>query len=263
MRIASWNVNSLRVREDQVLDWLEAHEPDVLCLQETKVTDQAFPEDAFFDLDYEVSYWGQSTYNGVAIVSREVPSDVIRGFPGGATDAEPRLMAATIQGVRIINVYVPNGAAMDSSKFAFKLEWLKQLRVFLDDGPPSDTPLALMGDFNIAPLDLDVWAPDEMAGGLFVSKPERAAFFELLEWGLSDAFRHFQPSQKAYTWWDYRKGGFERNRGMRIDHMLITKPLLERAEKVWIDRQVRSLDTPSDHVPVVLDCHSEPVSLRT
>ncbi len=254
MRVATWNVNSLRSREDVVLDWLEAWRPDVLMLQETKVTDQEFPEDAFGDLDYDVVYHGQRTYNGVAILARGELTDVVRGFPGDPPDADRRLLAATVGGVRFVDVYVPNGQALDSDKYRFKLAWLEQLAGFLAAGPGPDTPLVLAGDFNIAPLDLDVPEAGPRPGELFVSAPERAAFARLLGWGLTDTLRHFQPTApRLYTWWDYRGGAWERDLGMRIDHILVTSPVLARARAVQVDAKVRGQRTPSDHAPVVLD----------
>ncbi len=254
MKVATWNVNSLRMREDLVLDWIEAHRPDVLMLQETKVTDQEFPEDAFGDLDYDVVYFGQRSYNGVAIAAREELRDVVRGFPGDGPDADKRLIAATVGGVRFVDVYVPNGQALTSDKYPFKLAWLERLEAFLAQGPGPQAPLLLAGDFNIAPLDLDVPDPEARRDDLFVSPPERKAFARLLERGLTDVVRHFQPdAPRLYTWWDYRAGAWERNVGMRIDHILVTAPLLARARRVTIDRQMRGRESPSDHVPVVLE----------
>lgn len=253
MKIASWNVNSLRAREDQVLDWLESNRPDVLCMQELKMVDQEFPTDAFGDLGYDVAFFGQRAYNGVAIASRDDLVDVVRGFPGDSPDAERRLLAATIGGIRIIDIYLPNGQELGSPKYEYKLRWLEQLLDFLRAGPGPDTPLLVCGDYNIAPLDLDIW-DGNARDGLFVSPPERQGFQRLLDWGLVDAFRHFHPSEpKQYTWWDYRAGGFERNKGMRIDHFLITRSLLARAKGVTIDRKLRANEQPSDHVPIVLE----------
>jgi exodeoxyribonuclease-3 len=254
VKIASWNVNSLRAREDLVLDWIDEHQPDVLCMQETKLTDQEFPEDAFGDAGYDVVYFGQRAYNGVAIATKHELKDVVRGFAGAGADDDRRLIAATINGVRIIDIYLPNGQELGSDKYQFKLGWIEGLLELLKSGPGPDTPLLVCGDYNIAPIDLDVWDAVERNGGLFVSKAERDGFQRLLDWGLTDAFRHFEPKAlKAYSWWDYRAGSWERNRGMRIDHFLITKPLLARAKSVTIHRAMRGKPQPSDHVPVVLE----------
>lgn len=253
MKIASWNVNSLRAREDQVLDWLEAERPDVLCMQEIKMVDQEVPTDALGDLGYDVHAFGQRSYNGVAIACRDEAQDVVRGFPGDPPDAERRLLAATIGGIRIIDIYLPNGQELASPKYEYKLRWMEQLLAFLQAGPGPETPLLICGDFNIAPLDLDVW-DGSARQGLFVSPPERQGFQRFLDWGLVDTFRHFHPNEpKAFTWWDYRAGGFERNKGMRIDHFLLTRPLLSRAKSIRIDRKVRANEQPSDHVPVILE----------
>lgn len=256
MKLATWNVNSLRAREDQVLDWIETEAPDILCMQETKVTDQEFPEDAFGDLGYDVMYFGQPAYNGVAIASKEEPSRVMRGLPGDPEDADRRLIAATIAGVRVLSVYVPNGQSIGTDKYAYKLDWLERLRAFLSADSTPEDPIVVCGDLNIAPADVDVWNPAERAGSLFVSGPERRAFSALIEWGLVDAFRHFHPTEKRYSWWDYRAGSFERNRGMRIDHLLVSRPVLARGTSVTIDRRTRALEAPSDHVPVVMELSS-------
>lgn len=253
MKIATWNVNSLRAREDLVLDWVERNQPDILCLQETKVTDQEFPEDAFGDLHYDVVYTGQASYNGVAIAAKEEITAVEKGLPGDGPGADKRFIAATIAGLRVASVYVPNGQSLTSDKYPFKLEWLARLAGWLESSASRTAPLIVGGDYNIAPLDGDVWNPEERVNGLFVSEPERAAFAQLLEWGLTDALIHFDPAPKQYTWWDYRAGSWERNHGMRIDHLLITQPVLARAKGVTIDRKARGLEGPSDHVPVILE----------
>lgn len=253
MKIATWNVNSLRAREDLVLDWIEAHAPDVLCLQETKVTDQEFPEDALGDLEYDVVYFGQQSYNGVAIASREPLEDVVRGLPGEGPNDERRLIAATVDGVRFINIYLPNGKSYDSESYRFKLGWMDRLRTFVEGGPGPDTPVVLLGDFNIAPRDVDVHEDYETGESLFVSEAERKRFQDLLAWGLTDTVLHFSDAPKQFTWWDYRAAAFERNLGMRIDHILVTEPLLQRAVGVHIDREAREAEGPSDHCPVVLE----------
>ena len=255
MRIASWNVNSLRAREDLVLDWLEAHDPDVLCMQETKLDDQEFPEDPFGDLDYDVVYHGQPGYNGVAIAARDEPKDVQRGLAGPPRDAEPRALATTVRGIRIVNVYVPNGQTHGSPKYRYKLEWLDQLIDHIASRYDPGAPLVLCGDFNLAPAAEDVWWDESTTGDtrLFVSPPERRRFRQLVEWGLVDAYRHVHPNVRTYTWWDYRNSAWETNHGMRIDHFLVTRPVLERAKDVRIDTMMRGEPSPSDHVPLVLE----------
>lgn len=236
-----------------MLDWLETHKPDVLCLQETKVTDQEFPEDMFGDLNYDVAYFGQRSYNGVAIVSRPEIFDVVKGFPDDGPDAERRLIAATIEGVRIVCVYVPNGQAVGGERYRFKLAWLARLRRWLEETTSPAQPIVVCGDFNVAPTDLDVFDVEAMRGQLLATEPERKAFESLLEFGLVDAVRAFYPAGKRFTWWDYRAGGWERNLGLRIDHMLVTRSILERAKNIIIDDKERGLDKASDHVPVVLE----------
>lgn len=253
MKIVTWNVNSLRAREDLVLDWIEQHEPDIVCMQETKVTDQEFPEHLFHELDYEIEYFGQQSYNGVAIAAREDLEDVVRGFPGAGPEDDKRLIAATVGGIRVIDIYLPNGQAYGSEKYAFKLGWMDELQAFLEAGPGPDTPIVLLGDFNIAPRDIDVH-PDYPTGEqLFVSKAERDRLQRLMDWGLTDALTHFDEAGAQFTWWDYRGAGFERDLGMRIDHLLVSQPILNRARSVRIDRDARSAPGPSDHAPVVLE----------
>ena len=253
VKIATWNINSLKTREDQVLDWLEQNEPDVLCLQETKVTDQEFPEDGFFDLDYEAVYFGQKTYNGVAIVSREPLEDVQRGFDSEGDDDDKRLIAGTYDGIRIVCIYMPNGQAVGTDKYDFKLGWMAEMRRYLDAGPGPDTPLVLTGDFNIAPHEGDHHSAVPGDDTIFVSAKEIEAYRRILDWGLTDTLHHLDPSPKQYTWWDYRSGSWERNYGMRIDHVLLTQALLPRAKSVTVHREVRGWERASDHVPVVLE----------
>lgn len=252
VKIVTWNVNSLRAREDLVLDWMEEHDPDVVCMQETKLTDQEFPEDAFGDLDYDVVFCGQRAYNGVAIASHEVPADVEVGLPGDDKKSEKRLIAANVEGIRLVNVYVPNGKAIGSDKYEYKLKWLDRLVEYITEHDPTQ-PLVLCGDFNLCPEDRDAFDADERGEGLFCSPKERDRFRRLLDWGLTDAYRHFHPEpDNAYTWWDYRAGGWEKDHGMRIDHLLVTRPVLERATDVTIDKMMRGAEGPSDHVPVTL-----------
>jgi exodeoxyribonuclease III len=253
VKIATWNVNSLRARQDAVLDWLEKNRPDVLCMQETKLTDQEFPEDELGDLNYDVVYFGQRAYNGVAIASRPEMFEVVRGFPGAAPDADRRLIAATIEGIRIVGVYAPNGQAVGSPKYDFKLSWYQALRRWLEDTSGPMAPLLVCGDFNVAPNDEDVFDPLAMRGQILFSDPERAALRELMAFGLFDALRHVDQRPKRFTWWDYRAGSWERNLGLRIDHLLLTRPLIERIKSVTIFEEERGRKNPSDHVPVMVE----------
>ena len=253
MKIVTWNVNSLRTREDLVLNWIEAHEPDVVCLQETKTTDQQFPEDAFGDLDYDVVYFGQRSYNGVAIAARNVIDDVVKGMPGEGPDDDRRLIAATIDGIRIINIYLPNGQSYQSEKYQFKLNWIDRLQSFIESGPPAEEPVVLLGDFNIAPRDVDVHIGYGTGEQLFISSEERMRYQRLLDWGFTDTLLHFSSERQPFTWWDYRGASFERNLGMRIDHILASAPVMRRSLSCTVDRNARSLSQPSDHAPVILE----------
>lgn len=255
LRVTSWNVNSIRARAVRVFDWLDAHAPDVLCLQETKGVDDVFPREEFEQRGYTVETFGQKTYNGVAIASKHALTNVQRGLPDDGADAQKRLIAADVAGVRVVNVYVPNGQAVGSDKFAYKLDWLAQLRAMLDGWDPAQ-PLVICGDFNIAPEDRDVYDPDAWRGKVLFSEPEHAALATLTAWGLTDAFRIHVDEGGHYTWWDYRGGMFRRGFGLRIDLFLVTPPLAARCAAVEIDREERKArrNQPdlkaSDHAPV-------------
>ena len=249
MKIATWNVNSLKVRLPQVLDYFANTDIDVLCLQETKMTDEAFPQEAFANAGLHVSFVGQKTYNGVAIVSRQEQSDIQKNLPN-FPDEQKRVICATINDVRIVDVYVVNGQSLDSDKFVYKLNWLKALTDFLADELKKYPKLALLGDFNIAPTDADVHNPDKWLGCNLVSPPERAAFQNLLDLGLVDAFRQFEQPEKSYSWWDYRQMAFRRNAGLRIDHILLSQPLAQSCVECVIDKEPRRHEQPSDHTPV-------------
>jgi exodeoxyribonuclease-3 len=254
MKIATWNVNSLKVRLPQVLDWLAASGTDVLCLQETKLIDAKFPAQQLSDAGYEVVFSGQPTYNGVAILSRRdtvgPAQDVVIGNPLHA-DAQKRLISATVAGIRIVCAYFPNGQAVDSDKYRYKLDWLDRLLEWLGPQVASGKPLALLGDFNIAPEDRDVHDPALWAGQVLCSLPERERFAALQKLGLIDAFRLFEQPEKTYTWWDYRQMAFRRNMGLRIDHILVSEALRARIGACTVDREMRKREQPSDHAPVI------------
>ena len=252
MKIATWNVNSLRVRLPQVLDWLQRQRPDVLCVQETKIEDKDFPHAAINEAGYEVVYCGQKTYNGVAIISRDTPDAVVTALPG-AEDVQKRLIVATVGGVRIINVYVPNGAAVGSEKYAYKLDWLQRLTDYLAAELERHALVAVLGDYNIAPEDRDVHDPGAWEGSVLVSDEEREAWRGLRVLGLADVFRQFEQPEGSYSWWDYRAAAFRRNMGLRIDHILCNAPLAQRCQACYIDTEPRRLPRPSDHAPVVAE----------
>jgi exodeoxyribonuclease-3 len=252
VRIATWNVNSVRARLPRVVAWLERHRPDLACIQETKVQDSDFPRLELEALGYKLEIHGQKTYNGVAILSRTDLSDVSRGF-GDLDDTEKRVIAATAGGIRIMNLYVPNGEAVGSAKYARKLGWLDRFAEILSGRHRTGEPLLLCGDFNIAPEDRDVHDPKRWRDKVLCSEPERERLRALVRWGLTDALRHITPEGGIYTWWDYRLNGFQRNWGLRLDHFLVTPPVLSRVRTVTVDREERAGEKPSDHAPVVLE----------
>jgi exodeoxyribonuclease-3 len=251
MKLATWNVNSITARLPVVTKWLEAARPDVLCLQELKCLDEKFPAEAFTALGYTAEVFGQRTYNGVAILSLSGCTDVQRGFPDDEEGAQARLLAATIQGVRVVNVYVPNGQFVGSDKYRFKLEWMQRLRRFFDEDYESSAPVLLCGDFNVAPEERDVHDPAEWEGHVLFSRRERAALEHIRQWGFIDSFRQYTNEGGHYSWWDYRQGAFRRNAGLRIDHIWVSQPLAERCRESWIDKEPRTWERPSDHTPVV------------
>jgi len=253
MKIATWNINSISVRLQHVLDWAKSNRPDVLCLQEIKCKDEKFPAEPFRELGYSTEVFGQQTYNGVATLSLSEASDVQKGFLGDAVDAQRRLLAATINGVKVVNVYIPNGSEVGSEKYQFKLGWLGNLRKFFDDQCKPEQLLVLCGDFNVAPEDRDVHDPKLWAGQILCSEPERAALQKMEEWGLVDVFRQLHDDDGIFSWWDYRGGAFPKNHGLRIDHLWATKPMAEKCTAVWIDKATRALERPSDHAPVVAE----------
>jgi len=255
MRIATWNVNSLKVRMPRVEEWLDYAQPDVLCMQETKMADGAFPTMAFQSRGYEAAHHGNGRWNGVAILSRVGLEDPVPGFSGEAESdvVESRLISATCGGVRVSSVYVPNGRSVGTEHYEAKLAWLDRLHTHLLDTGDPDDEVAICGDFNIAPDDRDVYDPRKYVGTTHTSPPERAALTRLLDWGLNDSFRLLHDEDKLFTWWDYRAGDFHQHRGMRIDLVLVTKRLAERASYTLIDRFARKGKLPSDHAPLLVD----------
>jgi len=254
MRIATWNVNSLKVRMPRVEEWISYAGPDVLCLQETKLSDATFPHMAFSALGYDSVHHGSGQWNGVAILSRVGIDDVVGGFASHLEpDTDTRIISARCGGVSVTSVYVPNGRSLDDDHYQYKLGWLGKLRDHVQTlGGPGD-PLVVCGDFNIAPADEDVWDPGAFVGSTHVSVPEREALAHLEDWGLVDAFRHRYPEDRLYTYWDYRAGDFHEHRGMRIDLMLMTEPLVGRLRWALVDRNARKGKLPSDHAPLFVD----------
>jgi exodeoxyribonuclease-3 len=255
LKLATWNVNSLNVRLPHVLDWLAAEKPDVLCLQETKQEDAKFPYDALKAAGYNAIHNGQKTYNGVAILTPHALENVSLDIPGLA-DAQKRVIAASIRGIRIVCAYVPNGQSLDSDKYRYKLGWLQALTNHLETELKQHPKLALLGDYNIAPEDRDVHDPKAWEGQVLVSEPEREAFRKLQALGLHDTFRLFEQPESSFSWWDYRMAGFRRNLGLRIDHILVSDALKANCQRCWIDKGPRKLERPSDHTPVVLELAS-------
>ncbi|RJG15163.1 exodeoxyribonuclease III [Massilia cavernae] len=252
MKIATWNVNSLKVRLPHLLQWLDTNPVDVLCIQETKLEDEKFPLMEINAAGYQVAFSGQKTYNGVAILSRLPITDVVRNNPR-FEDAQQRILAATIEGVRFICAYVPNGQSVDSDKYVYKLAWLASLREWLAEElrTHADQGLAILGDYNIAPEDRDVYDPAGWGEEVLCSPKERAALTALVELGLTDSFRMFEQPEKSYSWWDYRQLGYQKNKGLRIDHILLSESLAKRCSACAIDRMPRKWTQPSDHAPVI------------
>jgi exodeoxyribonuclease III len=251
MQLATWNVNSLNVRLPQVLDWLAANPVDVLALQELKITDDKFPTMAFGEVGYQSQWFGQKTYNGVALLSKKPAVDVIKNIPGFADD-QARVLCATVEGVRVIGAYFPNGQAPGSDKFAYKMRWLDAMREWVKAEMAEHPQLVLMGDYNITFDDADVWDPVGLHESIHCTTEVRTHLQALVGLGLTDAVRLFPQPEKNYSWWDYRNGGFRRNQGLRIDHILITDALKSRATACAIDKVPRKNERPSDHAPVVL-----------
>jgi len=253
MKIATWNVNSINVRMPQLLGWLEAAGPDVLCLQETKTVDDNFPLAPLKDAGYEAAFMGQKSYNGVAILSKHPIEDIQKNFLDDDDEAPKRLIAATVNGIRIVNTYIPNGTELGTDKFTFKLDWLQRLRRLFDETCDTNKDVLLCGDFNVAIDELDVWSVAAMQGKLHFSKPERAAMHNVKQWGFVDLFRKMNGDVQEFSWWDYRAGAWQRNQGLRIDHIWTSASLADKCTGCWIDKTTRTLEKPSDHAPVVAE----------
>jgi exodeoxyribonuclease III len=258
VRLATWNVNSLKARQPRVEEWLDYARPDVLCLQETKLSNETFPQLAFSALGYDSVHHGPGRWNGVAILSRLGIDAVTTGFEGSGQMVDPyegdaRLLAATCGGIRIVNAYVPNGRAVGTEFYDRKLAWLECLRTWLAATHESSDPLVVMGDFNVAPEDRDLWSPKAFEGSTHVTEPERKEVAMLRDWGLVDAFRALYDQDRLFTYWDYRRGDFHEHRGMRIDLVLVTKPVADRLTWALVDRNARKGKLPSDHAPLVVD----------
>ena len=269
MLIATWNVNSIRTRLSQIIDWISQANPDILCLQETKVMDDSFPSEPFERLGYSVEVYGQKSYNGVAIISKIKPENVKKGFYG-CTEFDQnieifldqkRLISADINGIKIINVYVPNGSSLESNKFEYKINWLNCLSSFLDDQEKKGELICLMGDFNVAPSNLDIHDPEKYEGAIMTSEIERKALHNVLKKRLIDSFRIFEQNTGHWTWWDYRNNAFELNKGWRIDHIYISKELSSKLKSCVIDGSPRGNLRPSDHAPVMIDLNLNDINV--
>ncbi len=265
MLIATWNVNSIRTRLSQVISWINQHNPDVLCLQETKVIDEEFPKEPFKELGYEVIVYGQKSYNGVAILSKIKPENINKGFCSALGnhpsinrfEDQKRLISADINGLKIINVYVPNGSSLNSEKFDYKINWLGNLSSFLDAQEKKGALICLLGDFNIAPSNMDIHDPERYRGGIMASDIERDALKNVLKGRFIDSFRIYEKTQGHWSWWDYRNNAFELNKGWRIDHIYISQILSSKLKSCVIDCDPRGNSQPSDHAPVMINIDLE------
>ena len=258
MLIATWNVNSIRTRLSQIIDWINRVNPDILCLQETKVIDECFPVEPFEKLGYSVEVYGQKSYNGVAIISKVKAKNIKKGFTRSDQNIEnlldqKRLISADINGIKIINVYVPNGSSLESDKFEYKINWLSCLASYLDEQEKKGESICLMGDFNIAPTNLDIHDPKKYEGEIMASDVERKALNNVLKGRLIDSFRIFEKNTGHWSWWDYRNNAYELNKGWRIDHIYISKELTSKLKSCVIDSLPRANIRPSDHVPVMIN----------
>lgn len=253
MKLVTWNVNSVVARRDRLLRFLERERPDVLCLQELKCLDDKFPRSEVQSLGWHALTFPQKTYNGVAILSRQEPMNIRRGFADGDADDQARFLSARIGDVTVMSAYVPNGASVGSDKYTYKLRWLTRLQGYLRSHCNPQDKIALVGDFNVAPAAIDVHDPEEWRDQILVSVPEREAFSRIVEFGFTDLFRQLHPQEQAYSWWDYRMLAFPKNRGLRIDHILVTQSLLKHCVACRIDRDERKGEKPSDHAPVIAE----------
>ncbi len=252
MKIATWNVNSMNVREPHVVEWLQNHDPDVLVLQEIKQVTEKFPAEALQELGYHSIASGQKTYNGVAVVSKTPANDPVTDFPD-LDDSQRRILATTIGDVRVVDLYIPNGSEVGSDKYEYKLNWLRSLRNFLEAELQQHENLVVLGDFNIAPTDEDVYDPEKWGEAILCSPLERQALQELIDLGLTDVFRKFEQPENMFSWWDYRAAGFRRNAGLRIDLILTSQSMTERCTASYVDKEPRAWERPSDHAPVVAE----------
>jgi exodeoxyribonuclease-3 len=252
MKIATWNVNSMNVRQPHVIEWLQTHEPDVLVLQEIKQVTEKFPTDELQAIGYHSIASGQKTYNGVAVISKSAANDPVTDFPD-LDDPQRRILASTIGDVRIIDLYIPNGSEVGSEKYDYKLAWLSSLHRFLADEMKAHEKLVVLGDFNIAPADADVHDPKGWGEGILCSPPERKALRDLIDLGLTDVFRKFEHPEKTFSWWDYRAAGFRRNAGLRIDLILTSGAMTEHCMACYVDKEPRAWERPSDHAPVIAE----------
>ncbi|MGE0548531.1 MAG: exodeoxyribonuclease III [Kofleriaceae bacterium] len=251
MKLVTWNVNSIRVRTQRLISWLDRERPDVLCMQETKVEDAGFPFDALAAAGYQVATFGQRSYNGVAIASTAPLEQIARGFGDGEQPEDARVIAATTHGLRVICVYVPNGQDLQSDKYPYKLAWLKRLRAYLERTVARDAAAVVCGDMNVTADDRDVWSPEQWRGQIHCSEPEREALADVRAFGLSDVFRGHHPEGGVYSWWDYRGVSFFKDQGLRIDHILATESVAARCTACTIDRVARKGQDASDHAPVI------------
>ncbi|HEY9793450.1 MAG TPA: exodeoxyribonuclease III [Candidatus Obscuribacterales bacterium] len=253
MIFITWNVNSITARQSHVEQLLESYEPDIFCMQETKIIDDKFPREMFTQRGYEVEIYGEKSYNGVAIASKEALSGVTRGFKVEIAAGSRRLIAGEIGDLKVLNIYIPNGQAVGSEKYYYKLEWICALKKHIEENYKPSDQLVVCGDFNIAPEDIDVYRPQEWNGAIMASAEERKHLNDIKDWGFIDVFRSHHDEGGLYTWWDYQRGAFRRNAGFRIDHVWATQPLADKCAGVIVAREMRELERPSDHAPVVAE----------
>ncbi len=252
MKIASWNVNSLKVRLPQVINWLESHQPDILALQETKLQNEKFPVEEIKEAGYQVIFSGQKTYNGMAIISRLAAENIVTDIPG-LNDPQRRILGANIGNLRVLNLYVVNGQELESEKYQYKLDWLSKVTQFIREDLKNNSHYVVLGDFNIIPADEDSYDPEVWHNRIFCSDPEREALQEIIKLGFKDSFRLFDQEENTFSWWDYRQVAFRRNRGLRIDLILASNALAKNCQSSIIDKEPRKLERPSDHAPVVAE----------